>query len=196
MAKTTPSVVGAWPAPIPFGTARAGVWLDGSTASAAIAHWLSQAGCDWVALIDHGAHRPTRAHALAQALATALGAPTRVVVAEGPITTPLGWAKAATVGMASGATWLVLPALSDDAEPPLPLRLHAAETALVAQGLAGCWAPLLGWDGIAVGRLALALGVPFALTWECEGETACHQCRGCRERERAFKQLGMADPNA
>lgn len=196
MAKTTPSPVGAWPAPIPFGAARAALWLDGSTASAAIAHWLTHAGTDWLALIDHGDHRPPRARAAADALASALGVSARPVVAEGPVTTPLGWAKAFHVGAAAGASWLVLPATADDGATPLALRLHAAETALIAQGLGGLWAPLLGLDDLAVGRLALGLGVPFALTWDCEADTACQQCAGCRGRARTFKQLGFPDPHA
>jgi hypothetical protein len=196
MAKTTPSPVGAWPAPIPFGTARAALWLDGSTAGAAIAHWLTQAGADWVGLIDASPHHTGRAREAAGAIAAALGVRAHPVAAEGPVTTPLGWAKASQVGLAAGATWLVLPAIGDDGEPPLPLRLHAAETALLAHGMAGLWAPLLGWDGLAVGRLALALGVPFAHTWDCEADTACHQCAGCRARARTFKQLGLPDPQA
>lgn len=196
MAKTTPSPVGAWPAPIPFGSARAALWLDGSTAGAAIAHWLTQASADWVALIDHADDRPQLARDAAGAIAAGLGVSARPVAAEGPVTTPLGWAMAAHVGEAAGATWLVLPTVEDDGEPPLPLRLHAAETALNAHGMAGLWAPLLGWDGLAVGRLALALGVPFAHTWDCVADTACHQCPGCRERDRTFKQLGLRDPHA
>ena len=76
------------------------------------------------------------------------------------------------------------------------MRLHAAETALVANGLVGLWAPLLGWEMIAVSRLAMALGVPFELTWDCEANTPCDECAGCRDRRRAFKQLGMPDPAA
>jgi 7-cyano-7-deazaguanine synthase in queuosine biosynthesis len=196
MAKTTPSPVGAWPAPIPFGQARAALWLDGSTAGAAIAHWLTQAGVDWVALIDDGPPHPTRAREAARAIAGSLGVSAHPVTAEGPVTTPLGWAKAAHVGQEAGATWLVLPTLADENEPPLPLRLHAAETALVTHGMAGLWAPLLGWDTVAVGRLALALGVPFTHTWDCVADTACHQCAGCVARERMFKQLGLPDPQA
>jgi hypothetical protein len=211
MAKTTPNPVGAWPAPIPFREARAALWLDGSTAGAAIAHWLTQAGADWVALIDHSDHRPgprapqgfgtpagsfTRARTAAQALAASLGVSVRPVVAEGPVTTPLGWAKAAQIGLDAGATWLVLPTLAGGGEPPLPLRLHAAETALNAHGIAGLWVPLLGWDTLAVGRLALALGVPFGHTWDCEADATCGRCAGCRERARMFKQLGIPDPNA
>jgi 7-cyano-7-deazaguanine synthase in queuosine biosynthesis len=196
MAKTTPSPIGAWPAPIPFGEARTALWLDGSTAGAAIAHWLTQAGANWVALIDHSDRHPSRARDAAEALAASLGVSTHPVEVEGPVTTPLGWAKASHVGLEAGATWLVLPTVTDAGEPPLPLRLHAAETALMAHGLSGLWAPLLGWDGLAVGRLALALGVPFDQTWDCEADTACHQCAGCRARARTFKQLGLPDPQA
>ena len=90
----------------------------------------------------------------------------------------------------------MLPSTSDEAEPPLPIRLHAAENALLTNGLDGLWAPLLGWEPVEVGRLALALGVPFAHTWDCETEPACGICPGCQGRMRVFKQLGMPDPLA
>ena len=73
MAKTTPEPVGAWPAPIPFGEATAAVWLDGSMASAAIAHWLTRAGARWTALLDDRPQRPERARSSARALAESLG---------------------------------------------------------------------------------------------------------------------------
>jgi 7-cyano-7-deazaguanine synthase in queuosine biosynthesis len=194
MGKTTPRAVGPWPAPIPIGDARAAVWLDGTIASALIAHWFTQAGARWVALVDQ--HRPARARAAAEAVARHLGADVQLVDPEGPVSAPLGWARAAHAAIAADARWLVLPVTGDDLEPPLPIRLHAAESALTAHGLTGLWAPLLGWDPVALGRLALALGVRFEDTWDCVTEPACGRCPGCLERARLFKQLGIEDPVA
>lgn len=194
MAKTTPSLNSHWPAPPPFVGVPAAVWLDGTMASAAIAHALTQANRSWVALVDES--RPARALEAAIATAGHLGVSVRLVDPEGPITAPVGWAMAAREAQAAEAPWLVLPVRQDTLEPPLALRLHAAETALLVHGLDGLWAPLLGWDAIAVARLALALGVPFEETWDCEAEAVCGACPGCVERQRAFKQLGMPDPVA
>jgi hypothetical protein len=166
MAKTTPSAVGPWPGPIPFGDARAAVWLDRTTASAAVASWLTQAGVDWVALEGNCA----------------------------TMETPVDWATAGQAAIDQGARWLVVPVTEDDGDIPLPLRLHAAETALRTYGLDGLWAPLLGWNAVEIGRLALALGVDFAETVDCLLGTRCGDCDGCRDRVRMFKQLGMADP--
>lgn len=193
MAKTTPSPVGAWPGPLPFGEVRVAAWLDGTIASGAIASALSGAGIDWVGLVD--THRPARAQTAAEALARRLGATTHGVDPAASVTTLAGWSTAGQAALAAEAAWLVLP-VTHDAEPgpPLPLRLHAAETALVAYGLGGLWAPLLGWEPVAIARLALATSVPFELTWDCEAEAACGHCAGCLGRTRAFKQLGMPDP--
>jgi 7-cyano-7-deazaguanine synthase in queuosine biosynthesis len=89
-----------------------------------------------------------------------------------------------------------LPSRADDAEPPLPIRLHAAETALRAGGLEALWAPLVGWASTDTFRLALALGVAFEDTWDCRHDVVCGQCEGCAGRVRALKQLGMRDPLA
>ncbi|MNS30257.1 7-cyano-7-deazaguanine synthase [compost metagenome] len=195
MAKTTPSPVGAWPGPLPFESARVAVWLDGTTASGAIACALTQAGIDWVGLVD--AHRPARARSAAEALARRLARESVPAASGGGVTTLSGWSTAGQAAIAAQATWLVLP-VTHDAEPglPLPLRLHAAETALSAHGLDGLWAPLLGWEPVAVARLALGVGVDVNLTWDCAEESACGHCAGCMGRARAFKQLGMPDPVA
>ena len=115
MAKTTPEPVGAWPAPIPFGEATAAVWLDGSMASAAIAHWLTRAGARWTALLDDRPQRPERARSSARALAESLGVTTTSVNTGSPITRPAGWAVAADAAQAAGAGWLVLAVRADEA---------------------------------------------------------------------------------
>lgn len=195
MAKTTPSPVGAWPGPLPFESARVAVWLDGTIASGAIAWALTHAGIDWVALID--ARRATRGQAGAEAQARRLGVQSVLTDSGSGLTTLPGWSAAGQAALTAQATWLVLP-VTHDAEPglPLPLRLHAAETALLAHGLDGLWAPLLGWQPVAIARLALGVGVPFDLTWDCAEEPACGNCPGCLGRARAFKQLGLPDPVA
>jgi 7-cyano-7-deazaguanine synthase in queuosine biosynthesis len=171
------------------------VWLDGSTASGAIACALSHAGVDWVGLVD--AQRPARARSAAEALARRLGVQRLVTDPGGGVTTLSGWSRAGQAAIAARAGWLVLP-VSRDTEPgmPLPLRLHAAETALLAHGLDGLWAPLLGWEPVAIARLALGAGVPFELTWDCDVDAVCGRCAGCEGRARAFKQLGLPDPVA
>jgi hypothetical protein len=190
------SPVGPWPGAIPVGSDRAAVWLDGSMASAAIAHWLTQAGTRWVALIGTG---PGKGREVAHELAEALGVRTVPIAATGPVTSLAGWATAGEAAVAADCPWLVLPATLDATEPPLPLRLHAAEAALQAYGLSGLWAPLLGWEPLTIARLSLALGVPFALTWDCMSNGAhavCGSCAGCVGRHKAFSQLGMPDPRA
>lgn len=194
MARTTPRPVGPWPEPFPFGDARAAVWLDGSTAGAAIAHWFHAAGANWLALVDELAPPPARE--AAQAQARRLGVPLIHERAGTAVTTPVGWARAGEAAIAQQARWLVVPATRDDAEVPLPLRLHAAETALIAYGLEGLWAPLLGWKPVELGRLALSLEVPLAETVDCLDGSRCGACAGCRGRLRMVKQLGMADPGA
>ncbi|MFN3432245.1 MAG: 7-cyano-7-deazaguanine synthase [Candidatus Sericytochromatia bacterium] len=171
------------------------MWLEGTIASGAVATALTHAGTDWVGLVD--ARRPARARAAAEALARRLGADCATTDAGGGVTTLTGWSSAGQAAIAAGTTWLVLP-VTHDAEPgpPLPLRLHAAETALLAHGLDGLWAPLLGWEPVAIARLALGVGTPFELTWDCERDAACGICAGCVGRIRAFKQLGMPDPVA
>lgn len=194
MAKTTPRPVGPWPGPIPFTGQRAALWLDGTTAGAAIAHWLHAAGVDCLALVDDLAPMPAREAAEAQA--RRLNVPCAHVDAGTAVTTPVGWALAGQAAIAHHAGWLVVPATTDPADVPLPIRLHAAETALVAYGLSGLWAPLIGWEPVAIGRLALGLDVPFAETVDCLLGTRCGDCEGCRGRLRMVKQLGMADPQA
>jgi hypothetical protein len=164
-------------------------------ASGAIACALSHAGIDWVGLVD--ARRPARARSAAEALARRLGVQSAMTDPGSGVTTLSGWSVAGQAAIAAQATWLVLP-VPHDAEPgmPLPLRLHAAETALLAHGLDGLWAPLLGWEPVAIARLALGVGAPFDLTWDCAEDSACGHCAGCLGRARAFKQLGLPDPVA
>jgi hypothetical protein len=112
------------------------------------------------------------------------------------VTDAVGWAKAGRAARDSGAVHLVLPSRVDTDEPPLPIRLHAAESALGSFGLEALWAPLVGWEPVETFRFALALGVPFEATWDCREDVVCGECDGCRGRVRAFKQLGMRDPVA
>ncbi|MFQ5907858.1 MAG: 7-cyano-7-deazaguanine synthase [Thermoplasmata archaeon] len=56
--------------------------------------------------------------------------------------------------------------------------------------------PLKGRTKVEVLRLGRELDVPFALTWSCHYDRAvpCGTCSSCREREKAFQELGVEDP--
>lgn len=186
--------IGPWPArpPWPRDTIAA-VCLDGGIASATLACWLTAGGQPWRALCVAAPGAPARALEAARAIA---GERPRVEVALGAaLAAPAGWAIAAQAARALEASWLALAPRETDGEP-MPLRLAAAEAALQADGFGGLYAPLWGHDAPRLGRLALALGVPFEHTWDCEAEVRCGECSGCRERARLFRALGRPDPLA
>ena len=56
--------------------------------------------------------------------------------------------------------------------------------------------PLINYSKREVLELAFELNVPLELTWSCygDGTTPCGKCRGCVGRQKAFDQLGRADP--
>lgn len=56
-------------------------------------------------------------------------------------------------------------------------------------------APLLGLTPGQVVELGEQLEVDWSLAWSCEGAGpgACHGCRGCRERARAFEVAGVSE---
>ncbi|MFQ6012147.1 MAG: 7-cyano-7-deazaguanine synthase [Thermoplasmata archaeon] len=56
--------------------------------------------------------------------------------------------------------------------------------------------PLEGRSKVDVLRLGQELGVPFEVTWSCHYDRAapCGVCSSCRERETAFRRLGVEDP--
>jgi 7-cyano-7-deazaguanine synthase len=56
--------------------------------------------------------------------------------------------------------------------------------------------PLINFSKTDALRLALELKVPLDLTWSCyeSGETPCGKCRGCRDRQKGFDQVGVHDP--
>lgn len=57
------------------------------------------------------------------------------------------------------------------------------------------WAPLLRLSKAAIVRKALALRVPYALTWSCYrgGRRPCGTCDSCRLRAQGFRDAGVAD---
>jgi 7-cyano-7-deazaguanine synthase len=56
--------------------------------------------------------------------------------------------------------------------------------------------PLINYSKGDVLKLALELKVPLELTWSCygNGKVPCGRCRGCYSRQKAFDQVGVADP--
>ncbi len=57
-------------------------------------------------------------------------------------------------------------------------------------------APLLKFTKKEIITLGMKLGTPFHLTWSCyKGEKlACGMCTSCKQRLKAFKELGIKDP--
>ena len=57
-------------------------------------------------------------------------------------------------------------------------------------------APFVHMTKAEVVKKGLELGVPYELTWSCYegGNTPCHTCGTCIDRERAFEQNGIRDP--
>jgi len=58
------------------------------------------------------------------------------------------------------------------------------------------WTPFLGMTKIEVLKLGLGLNVPYEKTYSCYRGTIppCGECATCRQREEAFKTLGLEDP--
>ena len=56
--------------------------------------------------------------------------------------------------------------------------------------------PLIDLSKEEIIRLAINLDVPLERTWSCydTNELPCRDCKGCRERSRAFMKLGLEDP--
>ena len=56
--------------------------------------------------------------------------------------------------------------------------------------------PLINYSKNEVLKLALELKVPLQLTWSCykDSKIPCGKCRGCINRQTAFKKLGVPDP--
>lgn len=56
--------------------------------------------------------------------------------------------------------------------------------------------PLINYGKLEVIKLAIQLKVPLELTWSCYEDTTvpCGKCRGCLNRSKAFRDLGITDP--
>ena len=57
-------------------------------------------------------------------------------------------------------------------------------------------APLINMNKAGVVKRGLELKVPYELTWSCYegGDSPCHSCGTCIDRENAFKSNGTIDP--
>lgn len=57
-------------------------------------------------------------------------------------------------------------------------------------------APFVNCNKAEVVKTGLNLGVPYKYSWSCYkgGETPCHTCGTCIDRENAFKDNGVIDP--
>lgn len=77
----------------------------------------------------------------------------------------------------------------------LERALRAASSRLREQDFR-IWRPLRNMGKAQVVGLASKLGVPLEMTWSChrDGRTHCWKCEGCLQRERAFRDAGVADP--
>lgn len=159
------------------------------------AHLLSPPG--WASLAPEAAARAARAVALpvTQEGAHAPWAPGAARGGEAPRAQPVEGSAAFSAG-ASGQSSAPSPGTLRPGEAPVPLalQLRAIEAVLAPWGPLTVWAPLAGLDFLAVARLALALGVDFAHTWDCVAEAACGRCAPCAARARAWRQLGIAAP--
>jgi hypothetical protein len=164
--------------------------LDGSLHSATAAAWLNLSGRSWQALIIGPSERGIEA---ARKLAGDWDVVSHAQDEKVALTSLHALAIAQAIALKHGADFIVL-GVPEDAKRPLALRLCALEGALSAESGLRLWAPLIGFDFLEVGRLALALGVSFEHTWDCLSRSACGLCVSCRDRERLFKQLGMPDP--
>ncbi len=58
------------------------------------------------------------------------------------------------------------------------------------------WTPFLGMTKTEVLKTGLELGVPYEKTYSCYRGTVppCGECATCRQREEAFRLLGLKDP--
>ncbi|WP_200674743.1 7-cyano-7-deazaguanine synthase QueC [Persephonella atlantica] len=58
------------------------------------------------------------------------------------------------------------------------------------------WTPFLGMTKTEVLKIGLELGVPYEKTYSCYRGTVppCGECATCRQREEAFRSLGLEDP--
>ena len=57
-------------------------------------------------------------------------------------------------------------------------------------------APFVDMNKSQIVKLGAELGVPYKETWSCYkgGEIHCGVCSSCRERKRAFQEVGVMDP--
>ncbi len=86
-----------------------------------------------------------------------------------------------------------------DAGPPFFRKLEGALWAgskILKENRTRILRPLESKTKPQVVKLANSLGVPLELTWSChsDGERHCWACEGCRNRTKAFRSAGVADP--
>jgi 7-cyano-7-deazaguanine synthase len=133
-------------------------------------------------------------------LAETSGAPVSTYV---PYRNGLFLSAAASVALSNGCRVIYYGAHADDAAgsayPDTSAEFHRAiaEAIYLGSGKAlEVAAPFIDRPKSAVVAAGKEIGVPFELTWSCyEGrDKACGTCGTCRDRIRAFRENGLADP--
>ena len=110
---------------------------------------------------------------------------------------------AAAIAYSMGADVICYGAHADDAAgsayPDCSVPFVKAMNKAVYEGTGNkvrVWAPLIRKTKTGVLRLGLQYEAPLQLTWSCYegGEKPCGVCGTCRDRAKAFADLGIPDP--
>jgi 7-cyano-7-deazaguanine synthase len=109
-------------------------------------------------------------------------------------------AKASVFAARAGCSRILLGPLAGNPFPDATPGFFAAMARALSLGLGTSIeidAPFLALRKADVIRMGVSLGVPFELTLSCmqpAGGRHCGRCSKCRERQDAFREVGMEDP--